>query len=58
MKKENFNHILKLAAFIMPFYFVFYVPPEESFSKIFNRYIIAGFCFYILGAVVLIAIKD
>jgi len=57
MKKENFNHILKMAAFVFPFYFVFYVPPDESLVKVFSRYTIAGFCFYALVAVIVIVIK-
>ena len=56
MKKEKFDHILKLAAFLLPFYFVFYVPPDESFAKILNRYVIFGFCFYALAGVVVLAI--
>jgi hypothetical protein len=55
MKTQNYQVMLKLAAFLIPFYYVFYVPSNESFSKTYSRYIICGFCFYALIAAVLIA---
>ena len=54
MKPHNFNVFLKISAFLFPFYLVFYVPPSEAFSKTFNKFIIAGFTFYAIGALILI----
>jgi hypothetical protein len=47
---------MRLAAFVIPFYFVFYVPPDESESEIYARYILFGFFFYALLAAVVITI--
>jgi len=48
MEKTKFSHIMRLAAFLAPFYFVFYVPPDESDAKMFSRFILAGFLSYAL----------
>lgn len=60
MKKRSFNVLMRISAFLFPFYFVFYVPPDEdredSLSGSFWKYIVAGFCFYavVVGLIIVI----
>ncbi len=61
MKRENFQQMLKIAAFILPFYLVFYGPandnPENSFATSLRKFTLAGFCFYGLLMVIFLAVK-
>jgi len=52
MKNNHFFTLLKVSAFLLPFYFVFYGPlhdnPEKPKMKILWKYVFSGFLAYIL----------
>jgi len=52
MKNKYFFTLLKVLAFIIPFYFVFYGPlydkPENPKMKFLWKYVLLGFLAYIL----------
>lgn len=58
MKKKYFNMILQLSAFLLPVYFIFYPRlndnPKDPFIKSLWWFIIAGFCFYGILAVIIL----
>lgn len=57
MNNKFFNRFLQVSAFLLPVYFIFYPKlhenPEDPFTKILWKYVIAGFCFYGVAAVVI-----
>ncbi len=61
MKKEHFKIILRLAALLVPVYFVFYPRlhenQDELFTKSLWKFTIAGFCFYAILITVLLILK-
>jgi len=61
MKNKYFYTLLKIFAFLLPFYFVFYGPlhdkPENPKMKILWKYVISGFIAYILFFIVIKYVK-
>jgi hypothetical protein len=61
MKRKYFNRFLQLSAFLLPIYFIFYPPlnenPKDPFIKLLWWFIVAGFCFYAILALVIFVIK-
>lgn len=56
--KRNFSLLLlQISAFLTPFFFIYYGPlhdnPNDPITKSLWKFLGAGFCFYILLAVVL-----
>jgi hypothetical protein len=55
MNSKYFNTFLLVSAFLMPVYLIFYPPltnnSSNPFIKTLWKFIIAGFCFYGLAAV-------
>ncbi|MCG6915612.1 hypothetical protein LJE86_17015 [bacterium BMS3Abin03] len=61
MKRKYFNLFLQASAFLMPVYLIFYSPladsPDDPFIKSLWKFVIAGFCFYGVLAVIIFVIK-
>jgi len=61
MKNKPFDIVLKIAAFLIPIYFVFYGPlhdnPGNPKMKILWKYILLGFIAYSLFFIVIYYIK-
>ncbi|HKI79953.1 MAG TPA: hypothetical protein VKA26_15530 [Ignavibacteriaceae bacterium] len=57
MQNKYFNMFLRLSAFLLPVYFIFYPPlndtPRDPFIKSLWWFTIAGFCFYGILALVI-----
>ena len=57
MKQKYFNLFLLISAFLMPVYMIFHPSlsenPTNPFEKSLWKFIIAGFCFYAILAVIL-----
>jgi hypothetical protein len=60
MKRKYFNVFMLVSAFLMPVYVVFYPPLTENsgdpFVKTLWKFVIAGFCFYGIIAVMVFVI--
>ena len=61
MKRIYYNSFLQLSAFLLPVYFIFYPPlndnPKDPFIKSLWWFIVAGFCFYGISALLIFVIK-
>ncbi len=55
-KNRPIDFLLRIVAFIIPFYFVFYGPlhdnPEQAKIKILWKYILAGFVAYLFATTI------
>jgi len=61
MKKNYTYLLLRISAFLLPFYFIFYGPlhdnPEHPKVKTLWKYIFSGFFTYIILALIIVIIK-
>ena len=61
MNKKYFNMFLMLSAFLMPVYMIYHPSLAETsddpFVKSLWKFVIAGFCFYGVIAVMVFAVK-
>lgn len=61
MKNKYFFTLLKILAFVIPFYFVFYGPlhdkPENPKMKVLWKYVLLGFLAYILIFIMMTYLK-
>ena len=57
MKRKYFNLLLLVSAFLMPVYMIFHPSlsenPSNPFEKSLWKFVIAGFCFYGILAIII-----
>ena len=62
MKNRPFDILLKISAFLIPFYFVFYGPlhenPENPKIKSLWKYVISGFSAYLVFGAIIFLFKN
>ena len=62
MKKNYYHMFLKISAFFLPFFLIFYGSlhdnPNHPAVKSIRKFLLAGFCFYSILAVAIFVIKS
>ena len=60
--KKNYQHLLKISAFLVPVYFIYHpqlqTDENDALTKSLLKYTYAGFCFYAILMTVIILLKQ